>query len=370
MVLQAKGFPNSVAISSATEPLAERYRNGTYVNPSADLQHVSPVSMRHMTCRVEKVTYHLGRYLERQSDRLEADRTALLQKRARAIEWPAWSAPGQTRHPRARGGHPGGQHPVALPGCTDASEISGPNRIECNARGPRAKRWLVEHGSTIIVFAPPGMSLWHAVVDGDVIRMGQPLLNRHLRGDHRSTLCDAHRCNRLPLKTSVRPVMGAQLEGLFIGLPQCGVVVSGCCTTVIQVRCGAQKTLPATRTAAVFVLQRFRRSFCWRWAGLADTVFQHLAHDNDCPTLRFPRPRPRTGTAFCDWLTKRASPAGWFHFRIYQADPGKTGVSRTISYRRATDARGVLWIGTKSGGLARYDREHDGCRLFPWVPKG
>ena len=34
-----------------------------------------------------------------------------------------------------------------------------------------------EHGSTIIVFAPPGVTLSERCKPGDVIRMGQPLFN-------------------------------------------------------------------------------------------------------------------------------------------------------------------------------------------------
>jgi len=54
----------------------------------------------------------------------------------------------------------------------------GPNRIECNARVAKGEEmgWF-EHGSTIIVFAPPGMSVCTQWSTGDVIRMGQPLLN-------------------------------------------------------------------------------------------------------------------------------------------------------------------------------------------------
>jgi len=57
-------------------------------------------------------------------------------------------------------------------------KYQGPNRIECNARVARGEEmgWF-EHGSTIIVFAPPGMALCTNWSTGDTIRMGQPLLN-------------------------------------------------------------------------------------------------------------------------------------------------------------------------------------------------
>jgi phosphatidylserine decarboxylase len=54
----------------------------------------------------------------------------------------------------------------------------GPNRIDCNAQLAKGEEmgWF-EHGSTIIVFAPPGVSLCERWQSGDVIRMGQPLFD-------------------------------------------------------------------------------------------------------------------------------------------------------------------------------------------------
>jgi phosphatidylserine decarboxylase len=53
----------------------------------------------------------------------------------------------------------------------------GPNFIPCDTRVAKGEEmgWF-EHGSTIIVLAPPGFSLLRKT--GDVIRAGQPLL-RH-----------------------------------------------------------------------------------------------------------------------------------------------------------------------------------------------
>jgi len=53
----------------------------------------------------------------------------------------------------------------------------GPHRIACDARFRKGEEmgWF-EHGSTIIVFAPPGYTLCDAVREGSVIRMGQPLM--------------------------------------------------------------------------------------------------------------------------------------------------------------------------------------------------
>jgi phosphatidylserine decarboxylase len=53
----------------------------------------------------------------------------------------------------------------------------GPNLIECDAEFAKGQEigWF-EHGSTIIVFAPPGYALCGDVVEGSEIRMGQALM--------------------------------------------------------------------------------------------------------------------------------------------------------------------------------------------------
>ena len=53
----------------------------------------------------------------------------------------------------------------------------GPNVIPCDATLRRGEEmgWF-EHGSTIIVLAPPGIGPAEGVVEGARVRMGQPLL--------------------------------------------------------------------------------------------------------------------------------------------------------------------------------------------------
>jgi phosphatidylserine decarboxylase len=53
----------------------------------------------------------------------------------------------------------------------------GPNRIDCRAQARKGQElgWF-EHGSTIIVLAPPGFSLCSDIAPGHGVRMGQPLL--------------------------------------------------------------------------------------------------------------------------------------------------------------------------------------------------
>ena len=53
----------------------------------------------------------------------------------------------------------------------------GPNRIPCQASLTKGEEmgWF-QHGSTIILFAPPGFTLAGGIHDGMPIRMGQALL--------------------------------------------------------------------------------------------------------------------------------------------------------------------------------------------------
>jgi phosphatidylserine decarboxylase len=55
----------------------------------------------------------------------------------------------------------------------------GPNEMPCDAAVVKGQElgWF-EHGSTIIVFAPPGVALAPGIESGQRIRMGQALLNQ------------------------------------------------------------------------------------------------------------------------------------------------------------------------------------------------
>ena len=59
----------------------------------------------------------------------------------------------------------------------------GPNELPCNAACIKGQElgWF-EHGSTILVFAPPGHTLAPGLATGQTIRMGQPLLAREEHG--------------------------------------------------------------------------------------------------------------------------------------------------------------------------------------------
>src|SRR3954452_9283292 len=88
-----------------------------------------------------------------------------------------------------------------------------------------------------------------------------------------------------------------------------------------------------------------------RWAGLADTGFQHLVRDNELPNAAIPTSATQDGDGFL-WIGSQNGLARWdgYHFRIYRADPGKQGdLPDNFIQTLLTDARGVLWIGTTSG---------------------
>jgi phosphatidylserine decarboxylase len=55
----------------------------------------------------------------------------------------------------------------------------GPNELSCNARFAKGQEmgWF-QHGSTILVFAPPGFDLCSGITPGQRIRMGQALLRQ------------------------------------------------------------------------------------------------------------------------------------------------------------------------------------------------
>jgi diguanylate cyclase (GGDEF)-like protein len=135
---------------------------------------------------------------------------------------------------------------------------------------------------------------------------------------------------------------------------------------------GLKKTLRQLAIAAVLLAAVPASHSVERWAGLADTVFQHLAHDNELPNAAIPTSATQDGDGFL-WIGSQNGLARWdgYHFRIYRADPGKPGaLPDNFIQALLTDARGVLWIGTTSGGLARYDREHERFVVYPAGPNG
>ena len=175
-VLQAKGFPYPVADLMGDPQLAARYHNGSYVTLRLTSSMYHRFHAPH-DLRVERVTYISG-------DTWNVNPIAL--KRIERLFCKNERAAIQCR--LIGSGHLLTLVPVAAILVASIRlrfldvrlhlRYQGPNRIDCNAplRKGEEMGWF-EHGSTIIVFAPAGVSLCERWKSGDVIRMGQPLFD-------------------------------------------------------------------------------------------------------------------------------------------------------------------------------------------------
>ncbi len=109
-----------------------------------------------------------------------------------------------------------------------------------------------------------------------------------------------------------------------------------------------------------------------RWATLSDPVFLHLAHDGELPSSAVPTAVAQDGEGFL-WIGSQNGLARWdgYHFRIYHSHRGEAGaLPENFIQTLHVDARGALWVGTTSAGLARFDREHDRFVVYPVGPEG
>jgi len=175
-LLQAKGFPYTLAsLLGADQESVAQYLGGTYVT----LRLTSSMYHRFHApydCRVEQVTYISG-------DTWNVNPIALKRveqlfcKNERAV----------IRCRLLPSGHPVTLVPVAAILVASIRlhfldvllhlKYPGPNVIPCDARHRKGEEmgWF-QHGSTIIVLAPPGVSLCENLGEGQRIRMGQALL--------------------------------------------------------------------------------------------------------------------------------------------------------------------------------------------------
>jgi len=175
-VLQAKGLPYTLRELLGDADLVERYLHGSFVT----LRLTSGMYHRFHApydCRVEGVTYVSGDTWNVNPIALERIAN-LFCKNERAI---------------IRCRLAGSEHLITLVPVAAILVASirlhfvdvplnlkyrGPNRIPCDAtlRKGSEMGWF-EHGSTMIAFAPPGVSLSRGLQPGALIRMGEPLLN-------------------------------------------------------------------------------------------------------------------------------------------------------------------------------------------------
>jgi phosphatidylserine decarboxylase len=173
-LLQVKGFPYTLPELLGTPELAAFHRNGRYVT----LRLTSAMYHRFHAphdCRVEEVTYIPG-------DTWNVNPIAL-----RRVEKLFCRNERALVRTRLASGHVVTLVPVAailvagirlhfldLP---YGGERCGRRVIACDAAFRKgAEMGWFEHGSTIIVLAPEGFTLCANVREGDVVRMGQPLM--------------------------------------------------------------------------------------------------------------------------------------------------------------------------------------------------
>jgi phosphatidylserine decarboxylase len=177
LLLQAKGFPYSLMDLLADQELVDYYEGCQYLT----IRLTSSMYHRFHApedCRVERVTYISG-------DTWNVNPIAL--KRVEALFTKNERAVLRCRLPQ------GGLLTLVPVAAILVASIRlrfldvrlhmgyrGPNVIPCDATARRGEEmgWF-EHGSTIIVFAPPGGRLAEGIEEGTRLRMGQALLQRN-----------------------------------------------------------------------------------------------------------------------------------------------------------------------------------------------
>ena len=172
---QAKGFPYALDDLLCDGDLVESHRNGCYVTLRLTSSMYHRFHAPH-DCRVEQVTYISGDTWNvnpialRRVERLFCKNERVVLK----------TTLGAARHAVTL---------VPVAAILVASirlhfldvllslKYRGPNVIACDVHFKKGEEmgWF-EHGSTIIVFAPPDFSLCDTVKEGATIRMGEPLM--------------------------------------------------------------------------------------------------------------------------------------------------------------------------------------------------
>jgi phosphatidylserine decarboxylase len=173
-VLQAKGFPYALRELLADPQLAEHYEGGRY----ATLRLTSSMYHRFHApadCRVEQVNYICGDAWNVNPVALKRVERLFCRNERAVIRCRLASGALLTLVPVA----------AILVASIRLRFLDvllhlryrGPNVIPCHAAMQRGEEmgWF-EHGSTIIVLAPPGIRLTDGVFQGARVRMGQPLL--------------------------------------------------------------------------------------------------------------------------------------------------------------------------------------------------
>ena len=176
-VFQAKGFPYAIKDLFGPTQDTSAFRNGTYVT----LRLTSAMYHRFhapQDCDVEHLSYLSG-------DTWNVNPIAL----ARVEQLFCKNERAVLRLRLQRGGQPIALVPVAAILVASIRlhfldvllhlRYRGANEIACQARFAKGQEmgWF-QHGSTILVFAPPGFSLCEGITTGQRIRMGQALMQQ------------------------------------------------------------------------------------------------------------------------------------------------------------------------------------------------
>ena len=173
-VLQAKGFPYSLGELLADPELAQQYEGGQY----ATLRLTSSMYHRFHApddCKVEQVNYISGDTWNVNPIALKRVARLFCKNERAVIRCRIASGATLTLVPVA----------AILVASIRLRFLDvllhlryrGPQVIPCDAALRRGEEmgWF-EHGSTIIVLAPPGISMAEGVIEGGRIQMGQPLM--------------------------------------------------------------------------------------------------------------------------------------------------------------------------------------------------
>lgn len=174
-VFQVKGFPYSLTDLVPDAATVAQVRDGSYVTLRLTSSMYHRFHAPH-DCRVESVTYIAGDTWNVNPIALKRVE-ALFCKNERAVIRARLTATG---------------HPIALVPVAAILVASlrlrfldigldlrraGPRTLACDATLAKGEEmgWF-QHGSTIIVLAPPGFALCEGVAEGSRIRMGEPLM--------------------------------------------------------------------------------------------------------------------------------------------------------------------------------------------------
>ncbi|MFE1598370.1 archaetidylserine decarboxylase [Methylobacterium sp. ID0610] len=174
-VFQVKGFPYSLADLVPDAATVAQFRDGSYITLRLTAGMYHRFHAPH-DCRVDSVTYIAG-------DTWNVNPIAL--KRIEALFCKNERAVVRTRLTAT--GHPIALVPVAAILVASLRfrfldinldlRTKGPRTLPCDATLAKGQEmgWF-QHGSTIIVLAPPGFSLCAGIREGGRIRMGEPLM--------------------------------------------------------------------------------------------------------------------------------------------------------------------------------------------------